>query len=70
MKWKKNEYCLTVFQAEQFSCSLAYVTIRNRARIRIISNIVSFDGGREPMDTMGGNFLSNVVGTELISGGR
>ena len=46
------------------------LTIRNRARIRIISNIVSFDGGREPMDTMGGNFLSNVVGTELISGGR
>ena len=26
--------------------SSVYVTIRNRARIRIISNIVSFDGGR------------------------
>ena len=59
-----------MFQAEQFSCSLAYATIRNRARIRIISNIVSFDGGREPWILWVAIVCSNVVGTELISGGR
>ena len=46
-----------VLQAGQFSYSLAYVTIRDGACIRIISNVVSFDGGRESMDTMSGKFF-------------
>ena len=47
---------LIVLQAGQFPYSLPYVTIRNGAYIRIISNVISFVGGRESMDAMSGDF--------------
>ena len=47
---------LIVLQAGYFLYSLAYVTIRNGACIRIISNVISFVAGRESMDAMSGIF--------------